>query len=310
LIETYQIILVIAVNFFAISSIFGKYLINQCGGPLNFLIYQLIIAFPILLVISYFEYWKDSSLADLMTVRLFVVFFLLSLFAFVGYISLLKGFDEGNVSVGGIILSARVVLSIPLAIFVLSESYDVEVYIAIIVSILGAIIVSWDKSLDLTALFSLKAAGIRWYILTTITWTLSNFMISYYLDDIPTFTVITIRQMFMILFASMYYFSNYQGFSDSRVPLNWDLLKKIIVYVLVIIMAQGGFVYGLSIKLGVSEAIGVAEGPFTLMYTLLIARFFDNSVLQEPLDKRSVSVRLMGALISVIGTLGVVLYSS
>ena len=122
LIEDYQIILVISVNLFAISSILGKYLINDSGGPLNFLLYQLIIALPFLLVISYFEYWRDSSIISLMTTKLILAFFFLSLFAVIGYISLLKGFDEGNVSVGGIILSSRVVLSVPLAVFILSES--------------------------------------------------------------------------------------------------------------------------------------------------------------------------------------------
>ena len=142
MIETYQIVLVISVNLFAISSILGKYLINDSGGPINFLLYQLIIALPFLFVISYFEYWKESSIISLMTPKLIVAFFLLSLFAVIGYISLLKGFDEGNVSVGGIILSSRVVLSVPLAVFILSESYEMEVYIAIVISIFGVMIYS------------------------------------------------------------------------------------------------------------------------------------------------------------------------
>ncbi|MCE7734316.1 MAG: EamA family transporter [Candidatus Heimdallarchaeota archaeon] len=296
-------------NLFAISSIIGKFLINESGGPLNFLMNQLIIALPILVVISYFEFWKDTSIISLMTPKLIIVFFLLSLFAVVGYVSLLKGFDEGNVSVGGIILSSRVVLSVPLAVFILSESYRIEVYIAIVISIFGAIIVSWDKTLDLKSLFSLKAPGIRWYFLTTISWSFSNFMISYYLDDIPTFTVITIRQVFMIGFGLIYYFSKFQVYSSIRKPLTMNLFKKIIVYDLIIMAAQAGFIYGLSIKLGVSEAIGVAEGPFTLIYTLLVAKFIGNSVLQEPLDRKSVAVRLLGAIIAVLGTFGVIIYS-
>lgn len=309
LIETYQIILVISVNLFAISSILGKYLINESGDPLNFLLNQLIIALPFLFVISYFEYWRDSSIISLMTPKLILAFFFLSLFAVVGYVSLLKGFDEGNVSVGGIILSSRVVLSIPLAVFILSESYRIEVYIAIVISIFGAIIVSWDKNLDLKSLFSLKAPGIRWYFLTTISWSFSNFMISYYLENVPTFTVITIRQVFMIVFALVYYFSKYQFHLSVRKPLTTNLFKKIIVYDLIIMAAQAGFIYGLSIKLGVSEAIGVAEGPFTLIYTLLVAKFIGNSVLQEPLDRKSVAVRMLGAIIAVLGTFGVILYS-
>lgn len=287
----------------------GKYLINASGGPINFLVYQLITALPLLLIISYFEYWRDSSIISLMTLELFIAFFLLSLFAFVGYISLLNGFNEGNVSVGGIILSSRVILSVPLAVFILSESYKIEVYIAITISLLGAITVSWDKNLDLKSLFSLKAAGIRWYFLTTIMWTLSNFLISYSLEDVPTFTVIMIRQVFMIGFALLFYLTKYQAYSNARIPLSLNLIKKLIVYVLVITTAQAGFVYGLSKKLGVSEAIGVAEGPFTLIFALILAKFIDNSVLKEPLDRKSVSVRLIGALIAVIGTLGVVLYS-
>lgn len=309
LIETYQIIVVIAVNFFAISSIIGKYLIDECGGPINFLTYQLIIALPFLLIISYFEFWRDSSLQSLLTVKLLVGFFLVSLFAFIGYISLLKGFNEGNVSVGGIILSARVVLSVPLAVFVLSESYQVEVYIAIIVSIIGAVIVSWDKSLDFKSLISLKAAGIRWYILTTFMWTFSNFFISYYLSDVPTFTLIMIRQIFMISFAVIYYMTNYQEFSQARTPMGWNLFKKLVIYVIIIMIAQGGFVYGLGIKLGVTEAIGVAEGPFTLIFTLLVAKYIDNSVLKEPLDRNSVAIRIIGAIIAVLGTIGVILFS-
>ena len=74
-------------------------------------------------------------------------------------------------------------------------------------------------------------------------------------------------------------------------------------------IAQGGFIFGLAKSLTVSEAIGVAEGPFTLMYTLFVAKFLDNSVLKEPLDRKSVSVRLIGAIIAITGTLGVILFS-
>ncbi|OLS19594.1 MAG: hypothetical protein HeimC2_40730 [Candidatus Heimdallarchaeota archaeon LC_2] len=309
MIETYQISLVIAINFFAVSSILGKYLISASGGPLNFLIYQLVIALPFLLIISYFEYWKDSSIISLLTSRLLVAFFFISLFAVIGYLSLLTGFKEGNVSVGGIILSSRVVLSVPLAFFVLSESYKITVYLAIFISIFGAIIVSWDKNLDIKALFSLKAPGIRWYFLTTLTWALSNFLISYYLQEIPTFTVITIRQIFMTAFAMLYYLSKYKSFSSTRIPLSRNLIMKIIIYVLIIMIAQAGFIFGLSKSLTISEAIGVAEGPFTLIYTLLVAKFLDNSVLKEPLDRKSVLVRIVGATIAVMGTLGVILFS-
>ena len=168
----------------------AKYLITGSGGPINFFLYQLVLGFPVILLLSYFEYWEDTPLSSILNIRILTIFFFLSLFAFFGFVSLLNGFNEGNVSVGGIILSARVLFSVPLAIIILSETYNSYVYLSIVVALIGSIIVSWDNKLDLKALLSLKAPGIRWYFMTTIFWSLSNFSIRYLGDELPTFTII------------------------------------------------------------------------------------------------------------------------
>jgi hypothetical protein len=69
------------------------------------------------------------------------------------------------------------------------------------------------------------------------------------------------------------------------------------------------FVYALGNSLTITEAIGTGEGVVTLVGSIIIAKYFDNSILDEPTTGSSISIRMIGTILAIIGTLGVVLVS-
>jgi hypothetical protein len=87
-------------------------------------------------------------------------------------------------------------------------------------------------------------------------------------------------------------------------------IRRVLVYVFILVSAQALFVYSLGKSLTVTEGIGVAEGAVTFIFSIVVASFIDNSVLQEPMDRKSLLLRTAGVFLATIGTLGVVFYTS
>ena len=275
------------------------------GGPFAFFTVSLNIGVFIILAIVLLT----SNLDELIITspKILSIMCLISLFAFLGYTTLLVGFQKGNVSVGGIILSSRVFVSIPLAFFLIGERYSYYIYILLIFSLGGSIMVSWTKQLSMIQVMQLKAPGMKWFILTSIFWATSNFLTRYMDRQLSVGVFLLYRQILMIIMCWIFFRSGRKLFDTGPIIFDRKLIRGVLTYLGVLLFAQFCFVYSLGYSLTISEGIGISEGFFTLIFSLIIAHFVDNSVLNEPLDKHTLSIRFLGAAIAGISTLLVVL---
>lgn len=309
MVELFVFTALVAIVLFAFSSVLTKYLLISFGGPFRFYTTQLMFALPLLAFIAYFESDNIVTIDNYLDFKFQLIIFIISLLVFLGYVSLLNGFNSGNVSVGGIILSTRVMFAVPFAVIILDEVYPDIIYLFIVIGLFGSILVSWDEGFKLTDIFLLRAKGMRWFALSTIFWSMSNFLIRYLKGEIPPFTLIYFRQIWMIIFSILFYKQGKRWFDGEKTILQRNDKLLLLSYIVMITFAQAGFIYGLGKSLTITEGIGVAEGSITVIISLLIAKFWDNSILKEPLQKKVLTVRIFGALLAAIGTFGVIFHT-
>ena len=304
--ETYVLYALISVFLFAISSVITKFLIIKAGNPVNFLVYQLSIGMIVTSFIFSYLVMKGYNYSILFDFKYLIPIIISSTFAFLGFLSLLLGFENGNASVGGVILSSRVIASIPLAYFFIGEVFALNVYLFIAAALVGAVLNSYRVGMDLRGLITLKAAGMRWFTLTAIFWAGANFMIRYIGDVIPALVFMFVRQIFMYCLVLITYFILTRKYKKQKLRRSKTLTYQIFLYVILLIFAQVGMITALSQSLTITEAIGVLEGSITLILSILYARLINNKVLDEALDKKSLMIRILGALIALLGTIGVI----
>ncbi|MDH5646201.1 MAG: hypothetical protein OEZ01_09350, partial [Candidatus Heimdallarchaeota archaeon] len=231
-----------------------------------------------------------------------------SILTFIGYISLTIGLERGNASVGGVLLSSRVLFSIPLAIIIIGEIYNFMVYISILIAIIGSISVSWKKSMRLIDLILLRSKGIRWFILTSISWSVSNMIIRQLEQSVPVLEFLFYRQIVFVILIIITFLS-IKNKLHTKLTLNKNLLLKYSIYSAFLLFAQFLYIYALGFSLTITESIGIMEGAFTLLFSILIAKYYNNQILNEPIDRESILIRIVGMIFASIGTLGVVIYS-
>jgi hypothetical protein len=309
LLELYVITALPSISLFAITSILSKYLIPLIGGPYKFLTLHLGIGFPILIILALLEYDNDFDGEILLELDIWLIILLTSVFALMGYVAILLGFEKGKASVGGIVLSSRAFASIPLGYIFLNERYPVIVYLFIFVTLVGAITVSWDTTLNIREVVRLEAPGMKYYTIAAIFWACANVLISMLDGEIPPFMFLVIRQIIMLSLALLFYRVASRNFDAMNQTIDFMKVRRVFVYVLILVCAQALFIYSLGKSLTVTEGIGVAEGAVTFIFSLVVANFIDNSVLQEPIDRRSILLRTVGVFLATLGTFGVVYYT-
>ncbi|MHA2169278.1 MAG: EamA family transporter [Candidatus Kariarchaeaceae archaeon] len=310
MLELYVVTALASISLFAITSILSKYLIPLIGGPYRFLTLHLGLGFPILILLALFEYENGFESEVLLKLDIWLIILITSVFALFGYISILIGFERGKASVGGIVLSSRAFASIPLGFLFLGERYPVAVYLLIFVTLVGAVTVSWDVTLNIGEVIRLEAPGMKYFTIAAFFWACANVLISMLDGEIPPFIFLAIRQIIMLSLTLFFYRIGSRNFDSMNHTIDFVKIRRVLVYVFILVSAQALFVYSLGKSLTVTEGIGVAEGAVTFIFSIVVASFIDNSVLQEPMDRKSLLLRTAGVFLATIGTLGVVFYTS
>lgn len=302
----FPIFALIATILFAITSIYGKYIFTKMGSSYHFFLVQLIITGILLFIGNLILIPDISSIYDLKNLFLLI---LSSFLAYVGFISLYRGFEVGNVSVGGVLLSSRVLITIPLALLI-GEIYPSLVYVLIIIAVIGALMVSWTKNLPIKELLLLKSSGMYYFVLTLITWSLSNAVVRALNNAFHPLLFLFIRIIFFAIIAllSHSYLNPRLSPKTKFIKLNRPILLHTLMYSFILLSAQSLFIWALGESLLITETIGIFEGIFTFILAISISLIpYFRNYLNEPLDKLTLSVRSMGTVITTLTTVGVVL---
>lgn len=294
---------------FAFSSIYSKFLIERAGSSYHFFLIHIPLALTAFWVLAVISMLNGDSFSSLQNMNHMAALIASSVFAWIGFVTLLRGFEVGNVSVGGVVLSSRVIFSVPIAIFVLSERYHNVVYLWIFIALIGAVLVSWEKGLEVRQLLLLKGGGASWFVVTCLSWAICNGFVRYLDNNVPVALFLAARMtVFALLSVATFPWLN-RWLADSRnLRPTRQLTGLILIYVLVLVAAQLGMIYALGESLTITEGIGVIEGVFTFIFAVLLARSATlQKTLNEPIDKHTLIVRAVASTLAAIGAMGVLL---
>ncbi len=297
---------ILAIIFFAGTSVLAKLLIPDVGGPYSFFVIQSVLAAPLAFFSLYLIEQRvfNPAITDLSVALTFLT---ATLLGFVGFICLIIGFSKGNASVGGIFLSSRLVINIPLAFIFLQERYPIEIYLLIAATLVGALIVSWDETLSLKEVFLFQGKGVKWFVLTMVFWALANLFTANIRNRISAIEFIAYRQLIFVLMAFLFFPFLHSLVDEGLGQITNRFWAMIIGYVVLLISAQALFVYSLNQSLTITEGIGAMEGVATFLLSVAIAKTFGNSKLEEPLKRQTLVIRSAGVLISTVSVLLIVL---
>lgn len=305
-IPLYFFIALIATLFYAIGAVYSKLIMDYIKNPVLLMIYQFTINLIVVFIVFVVLYLIGTDFSNLLVFNDLIVLIISSIFIFLGILTFYYGLNIGNVSVATIVLSSRVLFVIPLGILFLNEFYPSSIYFWIIIIVLGIFLVSWKKGLPLKDVFMLK--GTIYFILTNIFWAIANSLITYLHNDIHFVAIIMIR--LVVLTTLIFILAPKLNISFKYIPLDKKFNEKfaLITFFLVLVLFMGdlGYIYALGETVTITEAIGSLQGIFVFIMVLILSKIpFIKDGLQEPLDRKTITVRITGIFLATIGTLAI-----
>ena len=275
------------------------------------MIYQFTINLIVVIVVFLALAFLGTDFGNLFDIQDVLILIISSALIFAGVITFYYGLNIGNVSVATVVLSSRVLFVIPLGLLFLHEFYPSITYFWIVVIVIGILFVSWEKDLPLKDVFMLK--GTIYYILTNIFWAVANSLITFLHSEIHFVAIILIRLWVLTFLIFILSTKLNSSLKYSPLPKKFDKTLALLTFFLVIVLFMGdlGFIYSLGSSLTISEAVGALQGLFVFILVLLLSNipFFKNG-LKEPLDKKTLTVRVLGIVLATLGTIEIAIILS
>jgi len=300
---------------FSLSTIFSKFLITDFKNPAKFTIYQLtgnLFFASIPFAISF--YLEGYTIFQGITLEAIGLIIASSFVIYIGLLSLFTGLIEGDTSVVGVINSSRIIFSILIAFFLIQdERYDLSVYPWIIIIFIGVLFVSWSEDTPITNVLLLKSRKSGYFLATIFLFAFSNSFVRLLNNSINTFTLVVIRLLFMIIFSVTSYnilkkFTNYSEIYEMRNLTRKETIN-LFFYLFMFTIADILVTFTLGESITITESMGALQGAmvFILINILLFIKPNLLEQLQEPRDKKTLGIRLIGIIIALIGSWNLIL---
>jgi drug/metabolite transporter (DMT)-like permease len=289
------------------SFIYGKLVLTQIKNPIHMLFLQIVINYILLLIIYFPSLLLFGSQLNVnLSINNIFIIFCSAMAIFAGLVSFFIGLHKGNVSTGGVIVSSRVIVSIFLAWIFLNERFPFSSYLFILVVFIGVLMVSWQKELRLEEFILFKSSGSGWFIVAVTLFAIGNAFIRLLSNQINVLTQLVFRLTFLLIATLLFYPLLNRKIGDRR-HLKETLRKPKLVlqatiYVALIMISDFAITLAIGESLTITEAITALEGLFVFIFMILIAQNKTlQKALQEPFDKKTLSVRFLGVIIATIG---------
>lgn len=298
----------ISTFFYAVGAVYSKMIMSHTKNPITLMIYQFTINLIVVAIAFIVLSFLGTDFRTMFELQNFIILIISAFFIFLGVITFYYGLNIGNVSVATVVLSSRVLFIIPIGILFLGEIYPETTYLWIFVIVLGILLVSWDTKLSIKDVLFFK--GTYYYILTNIFWSIANSLIRFLHNDVHFVGIILIRLIVLTSLIFLVASTLNTRFSYPPIEKKFNRRFFLIVTVLVLLLFMGdlGYIYSLGFSATITEAIGSLQGLFVFVLILLLSKvqFFKDG-LEEPLDKKTLSVRILGMVLATIGTVGIAL---
>ncbi|OLS16509.1 MAG: hypothetical protein HeimC3_54520 [Candidatus Heimdallarchaeota archaeon LC_3] len=288
---------------YGIVALYIKYLLYHMKNPMNLLLIQMIINFIFILAIYLVMSVLGIYPVEVITLGNIILIIISTIFLFFGILSLYYGFKVGNVSVGGLILSSRVFVSVLLAIIFLNEIYSLNIYFWFFFIFLGIIFISWQE--DFSFIKGVRNSGSIYFLLTIFLWGFANVIIGAVNNEVFVISFLIIRLLVLNTLTILLYPKLKEYLGEDH-PLHFELksIFLISVFVLIATIGDAAYIMALGESVTITEAIGAFQGVIVFILVLLLSQnSLLRSIYNEPLKKKTLLVRFLGITIATIATL-------
>lgn len=292
------------------SFIYSKFVIAQINNPIHMVFLQITINFILLLIIlvpSLFLFGEELS--QNLTISNIFVIFCSAMAIFAALVSFYIGLEKGNVTIGGMIISSRVIVSTLLAWLFFSENIPLISYLFILIVFGSVLLVSWEKELPIREILLFKSSGASWYLLSVLFFSTGNVFIRLLNNQVNILTQLVLRLTFLLFAIILFYPMLNQRIGDKR-PLkatisNPKLLIQALIFVLMILIADFSMTIAIGESLTIAETIGALEGIFIFLMMLVVLQNKNlRTIFQEPFDRKTITIRSLGVIFATLGILG------
>lgn len=291
----------------SISFVYSKLVLAQIKNPIHMLFLQITINYILLLIIylpSLLVFGSELNV-NLSINNIFIIF-CSAMAIFTGLVTFFIGLHEGNVSAGGVIVSSRVIVSLFLAWIFLNERFPFSSYLFILIVFIGVLLVSWQQELKLKEIILFKSSGSGWFLVAVTFFAIGNAFIRLLSNQVNVLTQLVFRLTFLLIATLLTYPLLNRKIGDKRHLKETlgkpKLVLQATIYVILILIADITTTLAIGESLTITEAITTLEGLFVFIFIILVSQNKTLlNALQEPFDKKTLTVRFLGVIIATIG---------
>lgn len=301
----------VATFFYSAGGITSKYMVGSVKSSTHVLLLQMVINFIFLVVVAAGLLSVGFyDLNDFLDPKAMLVTAVVGLFTFAGLVTFYQGMATGDMSVGGVVLSAKVIFGVLIGFLFLGERFDLLIYVLILVVLVGVLLVSWEPNISLKNFFLFTGSGAHWFLVTIFLWAVGDGMVtalgnSYALIPLLLFRGLIILACLIPLYGWLN--KRVSGGIPLRESLNRRTLGGALFMVFLLLTADFFFVYALGMSLTLSQAMGTLEGVMVFFMVLALSQSLHlRERLGEPIDRQTITIRFVGVVVSTVGAMGII----
>ena len=214
-----------------------------------------------------------------------------------GYLLMYYGLNKYDASSAVPIIGVKPIFIIPLSIILLGEFYGMDVIIWILITMLGAIITTWDERIKVTQMFSTHNKALWIFLATAFLHTSGNIAVKPAMKAVTSFNFLIWREFawFGVLLILIPFIFHKKERECLRKYWKGALLSSLLA-ILLQYLGYTSMFYALGFSVQISEGLFATQGLFAVIIGFVLSKL-GSGVVQERHSGRIYLVRLMGALL-------------
>ena len=285
--------------FFSIFTFVAKYVITKKMSSFISFIYMqgilIVVLFPIM---SYVLVPKQIFLPPAEIIPYAYISGATSIMA---YLLMYYGLSRYDASSAVPVIGVKPVFVIPLSFIFLQEFYGFDVVLWILMTMVGAIMTTWDEAISIRQLFSLKNKALWIFLASALLYTAGNVAVKPAMKLVSNFNFLIWRELawFGALLALTPIVFHEEDWESLR--KEWKgALGAVLLAILAQYFAYVLMFYSLGFSVQISEGLSGSQGIFAVLIGFLLSKT-KSQMVPERHSNRIYLMRMLGALMILLG---------
>ncbi|MBS7622170.1 EamA family transporter [Candidatus Bathyarchaeota archaeon] len=297
--ELFMLYAITASLFFSIFTFIAKYVISRKMSSFISFVYMqgilIVVLFPVM------TYLLVPSEIFLPPAEVIPYAYVSGVTSIIAYLLMYYGLSRYDASLAVPVLGVKPVFVIPLSFFLLNEFYGYDTVLWILVAMVGAIMTTWDETVGIRRLFSLKNKALLIFSASALLYAAGNIAVKPAMRLVSSFNFLIWRELGW--FGTLLVLSPVLFREGDWECLKGEWRRALVVVLLAIIAQYFAYVlmfYSLGFSVQISEGLSGSQGIFAAAMGFLLSKTRSLMALERH-GNRIYLVRMLGALMIMFG---------